>query len=111
MEVKVNMPKYVGLDVHKRTCHATVIDERGIVIKQKKFLNRPKELERFFDDIGNAKVAMEAGYSWQPVYERLESKGYEVKLAHPFKTRIIADAKIKTDASDSEALAQLLKLD
>jgi len=105
------MPKYVGLDVHKRTCHATVIDERGIIIKQKKFLNRPRELERFFDDIGDAKVAMEAGYSWQPVYECLESKGYEVRLAHPFKTRIIADAKIKTDVSDSEALARLLKLD
>lgn len=105
------MPKYAGLDVHKRTCHATVIDERGTIVKQKKFLNQQKELEKFFNDIGNAKVAMEAGYCWQPVYERLESMGYEVKLAHPFKTRIIAEAKIKTDASDSEALAQLLKLD
>ncbi len=111
MEVKINMPKYVELDVHKQTCHATVINERGAIIKQKKFLNRPKELEKFFDDIEDAKVAMEAGYCWQPVYERLENKGYEVRLAHPFKTRIIADAKIKTDASDSEALAQLLKLD
>jgi len=105
------MPKYVGLDVHKRTCQATVMDEHGAIIEQKNFRNRLEDVERFFDDVEDAKVAMEAGYCWQPVYEFLESRGFEVKLAHPFKTRIIAEAKIKTDASDSEALAQLLKLD
>ena len=35
--------------------------------------------------------------------------GYEVKLAHPMKTRLIAEARIKTDTSDSEALAHLLR--
>jgi len=105
------MPKYVGLDVHKRTCQATVMDEHGAIIEQKNFRNRLEDVERFFDDVEDAKVAMEAGYFWQPVYEFLESRGYEVKLAHPFKTRIIAEAKIKTDASDSEALTQLLNLD
>ncbi|MEW6592910.1 MAG: IS110 family transposase [Candidatus Hadarchaeota archaeon] len=105
------MTKYVGLDVHKRTCHATVMDENGAIIRQEKFLNRTEELDRFFEGMRGAKVAMEAGYCWQPAYYRLEGMGHEVKLAHPFKTRIIAEAKIKTDASDSEALAQLLRLD
>jgi transposase len=53
------MPKYVGLDIHKRTYHATVMNERGAIIKQEKFLNRPKELEKFFDDIKDARVAVE----------------------------------------------------
>jgi transposase len=35
--------------------------------------------------------------------------GYKVKLAHPMKTRIIAETKVKTDAKDSEALAHLLR--
>jgi transposase len=35
--------------------------------------------------------------------------GYKVKLAHPYETRIIAKSKIKTDARDSEKLAQLLR--
>ena len=39
------------------------------------------------------------------------SGGFEVKLAHPLKTKIIAEAKIKTDATDSKALAQLLRAD
>ena len=105
------MPVYVGLDVHKRTCHATVVDEQGKILVQEKFKNEPRELERFFKGIDDAKVAMEASYCWQPTYELLESMGYEVKLAHPKRTRAVAEAKIKTDAKDSEVLAYLLELD
>ncbi len=103
------MAQYVGLDVHLRTCHATVMNERGEILKQEKFPNERMELERVFKGIGDAKVAMEACYCWQPTYELIESMGYEVKLAHPAKTRIIAEAKIKTDAADSERLAHLLR--
>lgn len=105
------MATYIGLDVHLRTCHATVMDEHGRILKQEKFPNERLEFERIFKGIDDAKVAMEACYCWQPIYEILESKGYEVKLAHPAKTRIIAEAKIKTDATDSEALAHLLRSD
>jgi transposase len=45
------------------------------------------------------------------VVEEVEIVSVEVKLAHPLKTRIIAEAKIKTDATDSEALAHLLRAD
>lgn len=105
------MATYVGLDVHLRTCHATVMDERGKILKQEKFPNERQELERILKGIDDAKIAMEACYCWQPAYEFLEEKGFEVKLAHPLKTRIIAEAKIKTDATDSEALAHLLRAD
>ena len=105
------MTTYVGLDVHLRTCHATVMDEHGRILKQEKFPNERLEFERILKGIDDAKVAMEACYCWQPLYEFLEEKCFEVKLAHPIKTRIIADAKIKTDATDSEALAHLLRAD
>lgn len=105
------MTKYVGLDVHLRTCHATVMNERGRILKQEKFPNERQEIERIFKRIGDAKVAMEACYCWQPIYEQLEAMGRELKLAHPTKTRIIAEAKIKTDTIDSEALAHLLRAD
>ena len=105
------MSKYVGIDVHKRTCHATVMDGKGRITKQEKFLNEREEFERILKGIDDAKIAMEASSCWQPAYELLESMEYEVKLAHPMKTRIIAEAKIKTDATDSEALAHLLRTD
>ena len=101
--------KYVGLDVHKETVHGTVMDEHGRVLKRKGFFNTPKGYEEFFKGIGDAEVAMEATYGWQPPYELLERMGYKVKLAHPYETRIIAKSKIKTDAKDSEKLAQLLR--
>lgn len=82
------MAQYVGIDVHKQICHATVMSERGEILRQEKFWNEREELERFFESIDDAKVAMEACYCWQPVYEQLEQMGYDVKLAHPTKSFI-----------------------
>jgi transposase len=102
--------KCVGLDVHKKYIHGTVLDEHGRVVKREKFDYTREGFEEFFQGIGKAKVAMEAGYCWQPGYELLEDMGHNVSLAHPLKTRLIADVKIKTDAKASEALAQLLMM-
>lgn len=103
--------KCVGLDVHKEYCDATVLDENGRRIKSGKFRYTRKGFEGFFRDITDARVAMEAGYCWQPAYELLESMNLQPVLAHPLKTRLIADVKVKTDAKASEALAQLLLMD
>jgi transposase len=42
------MPLWVGLDVHKQSCHATVLDERGEVVLQKRVPNEPEVLEELF---------------------------------------------------------------
>jgi len=41
----------------------------------------------------------------------LEAKGYKVILAHPFRVKAIASAKLKTDKVDSQMLAHLLRAD
>lgn len=56
------MTKYIGLDVHLRTCHATVMDEQGNILRQEKFPNERQEYERILRGIDDAKVAMEACY-------------------------------------------------
>ncbi len=38
------MAKYVGVDVHVRTCHATVMDESGKIVKQERFRNERANL-------------------------------------------------------------------
>jgi hypothetical protein len=78
------------------------VDERGEVVLQKNLLNEPEILHEFFQGLDTVAVAMEASYAWEPVYELLERMGLKVHLAHPMKTRIIADAKLKTDMKDSE---------
>ncbi|KXA91909.1 hypothetical protein AKJ63_00445 [candidate division MSBL1 archaeon SCGC-AAA259D18] len=105
------MTMFVGLDVHKEYHHATVMDEDGEILRRQRFPNSLEEVKSFFSDIDDGKVALEASYFWKPVYDELEEMGFEVKLAHPRKTRVIADEKIKTDLRASEALAQLLRMD
>jgi transposase len=102
---------YVGLDVHKRFCHGTMMNEEGGIVKQERFSNDPRGLDAFMGGVGGARVVMEAGYCWQPVYDRLEDGGHDVRLAHPLKTKAIAQAKVKTDKIDSEILAHLLRAD
>ncbi|KXA90456.1 hypothetical protein AKJ62_00755 [candidate division MSBL1 archaeon SCGC-AAA259D14] len=105
------MSNFIGIDVHQDECHATVQNEEGEILKQGYFQNSPSGFERFFDGIDEAEVAIEAGDAWQPVYDWLDENGYDVKLTHPHKTRIIAEVKIKTDCRDSEALADLVRAD
>lgn len=100
---------YVGLDVHKRVCYGTVMDGEGRVVKRGRFSNDPEGLEEFMEGIGEALVALEAGYCWQPLYDGLEEAGHDVRLAHPQKVKAIAEAKVKTDKIDSETLAHLLR--
>ena len=45
------------------------------------------------------------------LYETIESYTADVVLAHPLKTRAIAEARIKTDTIDATTLAELLRLD
>ncbi|KXA92929.1 hypothetical protein AKJ65_06880 [candidate division MSBL1 archaeon SCGC-AAA259E19] len=105
------MNNHIGIDVHQKKCHATVQDEDGMTVRQGYFQNSPSGFEDFFDGIGTGKTAIEATDAWQPVYDWLAERGFDVKLAHPHKTRIIAEVKIKTDCRDSEALADLVRAD
>jgi len=59
---------YVGLDVHKRFCYGTMMNEEGKVVKHGKFSKDPRCLGKFMDGVNEATVVMEAGYCWQPVY-------------------------------------------
>lgn len=104
--------QYVGLDVHKKFTYASVLDEKGNVVMEEKFQSTIESLDNFLDKIRNdAEFVMEASSVWQHLYDHLEYSGFTIKLAHPLKTRVIAEARIKTDAIDAKTLAQLLRAD
>jgi transposase len=55
-------------------------------------------------------VAIEStGNLWIPIYNRLEDEHIHTILTNPRKTRLIAEAKIKTDKLDARILADLLR--
>jgi transposase len=81
--------QYIGLDVHKNSIYATVLDNKGGIFLKQEIPNDKLEIIRFFIKIEKANVALEACYAWQWLYDFLEDKGYEVTLAHPLKTKLL----------------------
>ena len=73
------------------------MDEETQILKQGEFSNDPEGLEEFLEDVDKALIAIEAGYCWQLLYDRLEEAGYDARLSQPLNVKAIAQAKVKTD--------------
>ena len=100
---------HIGVDMHKRFSQVAVLDDDGRVRKECRLEHndRPQMVE-FFGQYGDkAVVTLEATRNWYWLYDLMESQGVQVKLAHPLRVRLIAEAKIKTDKIDAKILAQL----
>jgi transposase len=102
---------YVGLDVHKLTTVATILDAEGKRIDQSHLSSADSELVSYLNGFPAPKhVVLEACHVWPHVYDAARSTGADVSLAHPYKVRVITEASLKSDRVDSEALARLLRL-
>lgn len=103
---------YIGLDAHKENIVATVLDGTGTVREQAEFPARAPEIQAYLARWpGRRNVVLEACNVWEHVYDAAAAAAERVVLAHPYKTRVIAEASLKTDKVDSHALANLLRLD
>jgi transposase len=101
---------YVGLDVHKAYCMTAVLDEQGQLLDRCRLASEPVTLRQYFRKFDQpTPVAVEACYNWGYFFDILQDCAEEVVLAHPLKTRLIAEARIKTDAIDARVLAELLR--
>ena len=102
---------YAGLDVHKNFCQAIVMTKDGELVKEDRIKSEKEDIEEFFSCLENVEVAFEASGNYEYYYDLLDSLGCKVYLSHPLKTRLIAEARIKTDKIDAKALADLLRGD
>jgi transposase len=103
--------KYIGLDCHKQYDHATLINTETGEVKAKRLAHVEEEFRRFIGDKADSKMVIESCWNWSKTYELAKDLVEEIILAHPFKVKAIASAKVKTDAIDSRTLAQLLMAD
>ncbi len=103
------MSKYIGVDLHKKTCYITVMDKEGVIDKQIEIANTPKTINTFFKDHVDDYIAVESTMNWIPFYEKLETLGCNVVLSNPLQTKAVAFARIKNDKVDSRVLADLLR--
>jgi len=80
-------------------------------LKKAKVHNAAASIEQFLRgfraSMCEAVVEATCNYYW--MYEELSGLGCQVILAHPLKTRAIADAKVKNDRLDATILADLLR--
>jgi transposase len=105
---------YIGIDIHKKYSVLCAQNQAGeILLEGKVEGNERRGFEEFFAALeGPSKAVLEACWNWGKVHDIVEDIAgvEEVVLAHPYKTRIIAEAQIKTDKIDTRALALLLRL-
>jgi len=103
---------YLGIDHHKRYSQVAVVDEKGTVRANGKITNEKKAftlLKEYYKE--PCRAVIEAGRNWGMMYDLLEELDIKTVVAHPLKTRAIADAKIKSDSIDAKTLAHLLRAD
>lgn len=105
--------RFIGLDVHKKTVVACVLDAAGSKLHQEEFACRAAELERFArQHMGpQAAAALEATSNTWAVCKVLAPHCGSLKVSNPLKTKAIAQASVKTDKVDAYVLAQLLRCD
>lgn len=101
---------HIGLDLHKDYSQVAVMTEDGDLMAEYRLENERDELEPFSEEHAGSSVAMEATGSYRYVYDILDQE-MDVTLVNPSQTRVIADAKVKTDSIDSKMFAHLLRAD
>ena len=93
-----------GLDVHKDSTYATILDSEGKIVDQTRMENEKVASYLSYFKVG--KVAMKIiDCCCTTLYGQLKIEGFDTVVSHPKKTKLIAEAKIKSDRVDSKAIA------
>jgi transposase len=101
--------RYFGMDVHKDYVVVAAVDASSGEIVEPVRVDMPK-LKEWIDQhlTPDDEVALEVSNNAWHVYDLLAHQAGQVVVSNPAKTRLIAQARIKTDKFDALALARLL---
>jgi transposase len=107
----------------KRKCRAALKDDKGNIFDEFFFGNDANGIDNLLSRIRTSEtrsttttvatqVVLEStGNMWMRIYDTLEENGIDTVLANLYKTKIIAEAKIKSDKLDARILSDLLRTD
>lgn len=102
---------YIGIDLHREFFVAHVENQDGEKLLSQRYSNSLESVRQLTDRFPDSKVVVEATRNWMWFVRALRVNGCDVTMAHPFRTKAIAAAKIKTDSIDAGTLCQLLRAD
>ncbi len=103
---------FIGIDYHKKYSVWHAVDAAGSDLGKGRIEHHsPHDFATLVKRWPNPRVVFEASMNWHWLYEVLEQSMVpeHLTLANPFKTRIIAEAQVKTDKIDARILALLLR--
>ncbi len=101
---------YVGIDLHRDFFVAVAQDKEGSELFRKRYENSVSSVEELVSEFNEPPiVVVEATRNWMWFIRALKMRGCIVQLAHPFRVKAIASAKIKTDSIDAKTLCDLLR--
>ena len=106
--------QHIGIDVGKRGLQVCMKDDQGIILEELSLSNDSFGANKIIDAVGGlpARAVIEAtGNHWIRLYDALTENSIATKLANPIRTRLIAEARIKSDKLDAGILADLLRGD
>jgi transposase len=104
---------FIGLDVHKKTIVAAIVDSKGERLEGATLGVSAAELLEWIEPwsaAGPVRIALEASGSSPWVTYALLGAGYDVTPVHARGVRMIAETKKKSDRLDAGKLAELLRL-
>jgi transposase len=101
---------HVGVDLHRKTVVIAAVHDSGEVRPPVRCQNSETErIKETFRAFGSFRAVVEATGTYRWFYKLVAPMG-TVHLAHPGKLRIMVQRRCKTDALDSQLLANLLRI-
>lgn len=103
--------KTIGVDLHKASLTATVLDATGTVIERKDISTKcRKQIAAYFAGHGpEVQVAVESVGFYHWFWDTVKPNVRKLHLADPAGVRACAGRRTKTDRNDSLLLAELLR--
>ena len=100
----------IGLDVHKRSVYATVMNDNGNIIIQRNMENNMETVNGFLSVYKDHDIVIESSTSGKYLSRELLKLNYKIHLINPSKVPEISNNYKKTDKEDSLKLAELFRL-
>src|SRR5208283_3928503 len=105
----MNSVRYIGLDVHRDTISAAVLNESGRLIQQSVLMTRAAAILDFIGGVrGTVHVTFEEGTHSAWLYDLLSRRVDKLVVCNPRKNALLKSGN-KGDAIDARKLAELLR--
>lgn len=106
---------HLGIDLHKRTSYWTLMDDERRTLFRKNMPTNEAAMDASLAAIGldprGIEAAIEPVSQWGWYGDLLEQRGLTVRLVDVYKSKLIANSKLKHDKVDSRTLADMMRSD